>query len=288
MMPRQEARVRSGRRLSRTAWALALAVAGCAAGSGASPAERSAGGRASQGARSAGCTDGQGLTEGDGTIVAAGLDRQYRVRLPRAYSKERAWPLVLALHPNGDAGIGFFDGDARPVRSMLADRAVLIVPLARPMGGGWDWRGNLPADLAFFEALLTRVKSQLCIDTQRIFSMGFSGGGSFSGVLGCHRTDIRAIAVAGGVRYFEPRDCVGTPAAWVAIGQGELTASRTAYRDFWRSLASCETNSTPAEPSPCIAYSCPAGRPVHYCQHPGGHVWPDFASQAAVDFFLKL
>ena len=92
----------------------------------------------------------------------------------------------------------FFRRDDQPVRRSLADRSVLILPLARPMGSGWDWRGNLPADLAFFDALITRVKSQLCIDNKRIFSLGFSGGGSFSGVLGCRRTDIRAIASAGG------------------------------------------------------------------------------------------
>lgn len=240
------------------------------------------------GGRSMGCGAGQGLPEGDGTIMAAGLSRKYRVYLPKQYSKDRAWPLVLALHPNGGAGIGFFDSDARPVRSLLADKAILILPLARPLGGGWDWRGDLPADLDYFEALLTRAKTELCIDTARIFSLGFSGGASFSGVLGCRRSDIRAIATAGAVSYFDAKDCVGNPAAWIAIGEGELLAGRTAFRDFWRMRATCQTTSMPVEPSPCIAYSCPADRPVHYCQHPGGHIWPSFASKAAVDFFLEF
>jgi poly(3-hydroxybutyrate) depolymerase len=221
--------------------------------------------------------------------MAANLARKYRVRLPKNYAKEKAWPLVLALHPNGNSGIGYFDGDERPVRALLAEKAVLIVPLARPLDGGFDWRGNLPADLAFFEALLTKAKAELCIDEARIFSLGFSGGGSFSGVLGCHRKDIRAIATAGAVAYYDAKDCVGTPAAWITIGQGELAANRTSFRDFWRDRNKCMTASMATEPSPCVAYNgCPTDKPVHYCQHPGGHIWPGFATKAAVDFFLKF
>jgi polyhydroxybutyrate depolymerase len=240
------------------------------------------------GDRSAGCGAGKGLPEGDATIMAAGLARRYRVHLPKGYGKDRAWPLVLALHPNGGAGIGFFDADSRPVRTLLADKAILILPLARPLDGGWDWRGNLPSDLAYFDALLTLVKTEMCVDTGRIFSLGFSGGASFSGVLGCRRTDIRAIATAGAVSYFDAKDCVGNPAAWIAIGKGELEAGRTAFRDFWRNRAACQPGSMAVPPSPCVAYTCPADRPVHYCEHPAGHIWPDFASQAAVDFFLKF
>jgi poly(3-hydroxybutyrate) depolymerase len=238
--------------------------------------------------RSPGCAEGKILLDGEVTITTAGLQRKFRVHPPKGYSKDRAWPLVLALHPNGGAGIGFFDTDSRPVRSLLAERAILVLPLARPLGGGWDWRGDLPSDLAYFEALLTLVKTEMCVDTKRIFSLGFSGGASFSGVLGCRRNDIRAIATAGAVSYFDAKDCVGNPAAWIAIGKGELEAGRTAFRDFWRNRATCQPASMPVPPSPCVAYACPADRPVHYCEHPAGHIWPDFASQAAVDFFLKF
>jgi polyhydroxybutyrate depolymerase len=238
--------------------------------------------------RSAGCGAGQGLPEGDAMIMVGGMNRQYRVHLPKGYSKDRAWPLVLALHPNGGAGIGYFDSAGRSIAALMADKGIVILPLARPMGGGWDWRGNLPADLAYFDALLTKVKTELCIDTKRIFSLGFSGGGSFSGVLGCRRSDIRAIATGGAVSYFDPKDCVGNPAAWITIGNGEVEAGRTNFRDFWRNRATCMPASMPVDPSPCIGYTCPADRPVHFCSHPGGHVWPSFASQAAVDFFSKF
>jgi hypothetical protein len=118
--------------------------------------------------------------------------------------------------------------------------------------------------------------------------LGFSGGASFSGVLGCRRDDIRAIATAGAVSYFDPKDCVGHPAAWIAIGKGELEPGRTAFRDFWRNRPPCQATTMPVEPAPCVGYACPADSPVVYCEHPAGHIWPDFASQAAVNFFLKF
>jgi polyhydroxybutyrate depolymerase len=78
---------------------------------------------------------------------------------------------------------------------------------------------------------------------------------------------------------------VGNPAAWIAIGQGEMEAGRTAFRDFWIDRATCKLPTMPTPPSPCVAYTCPTDAPVHYCQHAGGHEWPSFASAAAVAFF---
>ena len=239
------------------------------------------------GAMSAGCGMPGGLPEGPATLAVGGATRSYTLRLPAGYTGDRAWPLVLALHPNGGSGVGYWDGTggARPLRALLKDKAVLVLPVARPAGGGFDWRGDLPADIAYFAALLDRLEGKLCVDTGHVFAMGFSGGASFAGVLGCVRSDIRAIATAGAVTYFDAKTCVGTPAAWVAIGQGELIPAREQFRDFWRMRAGCQATSSAVAPAACVAYACPPATPVHYCAHPGGHEWPSFGTQAAVSFF---
>jgi polyhydroxybutyrate depolymerase len=244
--------------------------------------EASAGDAAADGgAASAGCS-AAGLPEGDATLVVNGANRSYRLRLPAGYSPQRAWPLVLALHPNGSS-VDYWDGADRHLRSTIANKAIVALAAAR----GGDWRGDLPADLAYFDALITRLESNLCVDTKRIFSIGFSGGGSFSGVLGCMRKDIRAIAVGGAVTYFDPKACVGTPAAWVTIGMGELIPAREEFRDFWRARNGCQPATAPTSPAPCLAYSCP-DTPVHYCPHPGGHAWPPFGTDAAWAFFSQF
>jgi hypothetical protein len=70
----------------------------------------------------------------------------------------------------------------------------------------------------------------------------------------------------------------------------ELTGGRAAYRDWFRDRAGCAETSMPTEPDPpCVAYDgCGEGTPVHYCQHPAGHIWPDFGSEAMWDFFAPL
>lgn len=237
--------------------------------------------------KSAGCTSGKELAEGAATITIGGATRKYTLRKPTGYSADRAWPLVLALHPNG-SNMAYWDATtgSRAMRPILKDKAILVLPEAR-MG---DWRGDLPTDLAYFDSLISLLKKEMCIDTSRIFSMGFSGGGSFSGVLGCSRTDIRAIASGGAVIYFDKTKCVGKPAAWITIGDGESIPARIEFRDFWRTRNACTTMTTVVPPaSTCVAYGCPDPKlPVEFCSHAGDHVWPSFGADAAWLFFSKF
>lgn len=245
---------------------------------------------------SAGCIDGAGLAEGEHTFMLEERERRYILRLPNGYDGSRAWPLVFALHGNGGSA-GYWDSTSgdRNIRGVLEDEAILVV--AEAIGGNWrdydadrsTWPARIESELLYFEEILSQVRADLCIDDNEIFSMGFSGGGSFSGVLGCRRDDIRAIAVGGSVIYFDEENCVGTPAAWITIGTGELSDSREAYRDFFRDRAGCDSMSVDTEPAPCVAYeACESQTPVHYCQHPDGHIWPDFGSQAMWDFFAQF
>ncbi len=236
---------------------------------------------------SAGCGAGAGLPEGMATIDAGGQARLYVLRLPAGYTNQRPWPLVFALHPNG-SNSGYWDSltGTRAIRRAAAGKAIIVMGQAR----SGDWRDDpIPMDLAYFEAMMQRLQANLCVDTKRMFSMGFSGGGSFSGVLGCYRRDIRAIATGGAVTYFDPRQCVGNPAAWITIGDGEAVAGRLSFRDFWRTRNGCATTSTAVPPPPCIAYTCPnPAQPTTFCSHPGGHEWPSFGTDAVWDFFAQF
>lgn len=249
--------------------------------------------RLPQGARSAGCATGSGLPEGENTFMLENRSRRFIVRLPANYTADTAWPLVLALHGNGGSA-AYWDGTSgdRNIRGVLENDAVLIV--AEAIEGNWrdydadpaTWPARIQSELMYFDEVMTQARNELCINEEAMFSMGFSGGGSFSGVLGCHRTDIRAIAVGGSVIYFDEADCVGTPAAWVTIGELELSAGREAFRDFFRDRAGCDGTAGTVDPPPCTAYdNCGADTPVHYCEHPGDHIWPNFGSAAMWEFF---
>lgn len=245
---------------------------------------------------SPGCIDGTGIAEGENTFMLEGRNRRYIMRLPNNYTRDKQWPLVLALHGNGGS-TSYWDGTSgdRNIRGVLADEAILVV--AEAIGGNWrdyaeepsTWPARIDSELLYFDEIINQASNELCINPSAIFAMGFSGGGSFSGVLGCLRTDIRAIAVGGSVIYFDPESCVSTPASWITIGTLELVPGREAYRDFFRDRAGCATTASAIDPAPCTAYdNCDAATPVHYCQHPGDHIWPDFGSQAMWDFFKRF
>jgi predicted esterase len=247
-------------------------------------------------AGSAGCQGGAGIPEGENTFTLDGLERRFVMRLPSNYTTDRPWPLIFALHGNGGTP-SYWDtqGGSRDIRAEVDEEAIVIVAAAidrqwRDYSMDRDlWPERIEQELRYFDHLIEESKEKLCVDERAIFAMGFSGGGSFSGVLGCRREDIRAIAVGGSVLYFEPDECVGTPAAWITIGAGELAPAREQYRDFFRDRAGCQASRVAAAPSPCEAYEgCGEGTPVHYCQHPDGHVWPGFGTPAAWAFFSQF
>ena len=233
------------------------------------------------------------LVEGDNNLMVGDLNRHYVLRMPSNYDPETPWPLIFALHGNG-GNPGYWDqiGGDRDIRTAFGEEAILIIPEAN--NNAWrdydadpsTWPAGMELELDFFDDVYQLAQDELCIDTTNVFSMGFSGGGSFSGVLGCRRDYIRAIAVGGSVIYFEEADCTETPAAWITIGDQELTAGREAFRDFFRDHAGCADTSMPGDPMGCVDYDgCGPDTPVIFCSHPAGHVWPTIGTDATKAFF---
>jgi polyhydroxybutyrate depolymerase len=245
---------------------------------------------------SVGCVSGEGLESGERTFMLDGNDRRYLLYMPNGYTRERAWPLVFALHGNGGS-VDYWNGTGgdRNIRGEVEDEAVLVI--AEAIDGNWrdyampssSWPARIELELNYFDTIVEELTTDLCIDEDEIFTMGFSGGGSFSGVLGCRREYIRAIGSGGSVIYFEEEECVSTPASWTTMGAMELADRGTTFRDFFRDAAGCDETSMPADPDPCIAFDgCEPETPVTYCQHPGGHVWPSFGTPAAWQFFRQF
>lgn len=245
---------------------------------------------------SPGCDAMETPADGEHTFMLDGYDRRYILRLPQNYSNEHPWPLVFALHGNG-GNPDYWDqlGGDRDIRTAFAEDAVIVI--AEAIDNQWrdyeaepsTWPERIELELSYFDTIHQTALEQLCIDPDSVFSMGFSGGGSFSGVLGCRRDYIRAIAVGGSVIYFEPDQCTSVPAAWITIGDGELTAGREEFRDFFRMLAGCQESSTPGAPDGCVDYDgCNVETPVTFCSHPAGHVWPSIGTDATKAFFEQL
>lgn len=257
-------------------------------------------GGASDAHRSAGCgAEGPSLAEGPHSIDVGGRNRSYTVRLPQGYDRDKAWPVVLALHPNGGE-VDYWDqtSGSRNIRGYLADKAIIIV--AQSEDGNWrNWVDDAPKptpdflekELAYFDAVIEVVNGQLCVDKRALFAMGFSGGGSFAGVLACMRTDIRAFAAGGSVIYFDESACVGHAAAWITLSTEDASGSdgvlRRAYRDFFAERNGCDA----ADPSAmgCFEYeNCDPDSPTSYCHYLGGHDWPSDGVENSWNFFSQF
>jgi pimeloyl-ACP methyl ester carboxylesterase len=114
------------------------------------------------------------LASGTSTItVDAGAGETARVTLvlPEGYRRDRAWPLVYALHPSGEPA----DTWAGQVQRMLGRRARDFV-IASP-----EYRQNYiaakPPFVAEHAAILDAVGRRVHVDANRVYAFGYSKGG---------------------------------------------------------------------------------------------------------------
>jgi hypothetical protein len=196
------------------------------------------------------------------------------VHLPTGYDKTRPFPLVFGNHPNG-GNIGMFED--QKTKSVMKDWAILV--LTQSQTG--DWREAFPADLAYFDTLVALLKDKLCVDTNRVYSFGFSGGASFSNLLACKRTFLRAVGGGGGIPGYDgytAADCKPMP-AWIDEGM------RAGLVELWTAKNGC-TQKLPGNRPNCSTYTCTIA-PVVYCTN-GVHTWPSYGSEDVAAFFKQF
>jgi polyhydroxybutyrate depolymerase len=240
---------------------------------------------------------------GSATIDVMGTQREYILTLPANYEPMKPYKLVFAWH-----GLG---GTAQQIasnyyglKSRSMNGTIFVSGQGLPTSGGSTggaaggagWPNTGGRDVAFVKALYAHLQGTVCIDENRVFSVGMSYGGIMSNTLGCQMGDVfRAIApIAGSGPGFGGRgaSCVGQVAVWAAHGDMDTvvqTSAGEASRDTWVRANHCQMETAPVEPSPCVAYAgCDPGHPVTWCLFPGGHTVPSFASAAIWAFFSQF
>ena len=124
-----------------------------------------------------------------------GTKARYSVQIPKAYSSEQQYPLVLALHYGGEVapwyGAGFIQVLVGPGLKDL--NAFIVAPDS--IDGGWASEQNQAAIIA----ILDQVAADFPIDSERTLVTGFSMGGSGTWeTAGLHQERFRAaIPIAG-------------------------------------------------------------------------------------------
>ncbi len=236
-------------------------------------------GTAGAGAKSAGCGKTPTLTSGTHTITTGGQSRQYIIRIPSDYNNTKQYKLVFGLHWMGGTMTDVDTGQTvtRTVWSYYGlqqldagHTAIFVAP--QGLSNGWG-QGN--ADLVFFDDMIAAFEADLCIDTSRIFSIGFSYGGGMSYALACARAKVfRAVVVQDGAQI---SGCVGgnDPCAYMGVvGMSDPTctpAMGRSCRDRFVKNNGCTVPAsvpewTSGQNHVCYKYQgCRAGYPVEWC-----------------------
>lgn len=112
---------------------------------------------------------------GEHTVAIAledGSDRNVLVRVPRNYSPQRAWPIILAYHGTGGGGHDLID----PIVRLLGKEAegLLIAGVDQYQPNNVDSKRSWRPE---YRLVVQDLKKQFNIDSDRVYTTGFSGGG---------------------------------------------------------------------------------------------------------------
>ncbi|HXP90798.1 MAG TPA: PHB depolymerase family esterase [Fibrobacteria bacterium] len=239
------------------------------------------------------------LASGDQTktLTVKGVARTYILHVPSAYTGSSSVPMVVDFHPIGGSASGEESGS--PFKALTdAEGVVTAYPngLASPnLGQAWNVQGccTTADDTDFARAVVADVEKVACINTKRVYAVGFSMGGGMTHFSACHLTDIFAAAspAAFDLTQQNETDCqpsrpitmvdfrsTGDPVVAYAGGHSALVTGMAidflgAVGTFqkWAALDQCTGSPSAADANGCSTYStCAGGVQVTLCTKQGG------------------
>jgi polyhydroxybutyrate depolymerase len=250
--------------------------------SGASGSSGSGGGTAT--GKSAGCGSTTAPKSGNYMISVGGENRSYILKLPDNYNASNPYRLMVAFHWLSGTAQNVASENYYGLWSLSEGSTIFVAPQGKDNQWG-DAGGSKSAggeDINFTKALVTDLKSKLCIDNSRVFAQGFSMGGSMSYAAACAMGDVfRAIAVHSGgpmsgcvqhdkpVAYFMTHGTSDDVCRYPGFGVPQIN-------DFAK-VNGCTARDMPTpngNTQSCVDFEgCMAGYPTRACIFNGEHVW---------------
>ena len=164
---------------------------------------------------SAGCGQPQGITSGFKTISNEGQDREYVIDIPDNYDPNTPYRFFYVSHwASGDARSMANNDyyDIKTEANAANEPAIFVAPSG--IGGFWG-----EEDHPLFDKILAHVEENLCIDTTRVFAIGYSFGGMISYSLSRnHQDKLRAVVgIAPANWNIWMPETTNEPIAWLQI-----------------------------------------------------------------------
>ena len=237
--------------------------------------------------------------------VIAGLTRTVIVHEPTGYNAGTATPLVLNLHGSQSTAAA---QEAFTGMDATADTNHFFVVYPQgdiPAANGFEWNvpnepllggaavpASAPNDVSFLDQLVSLLEQRYCIDENRVYATGFSGGARMASQLGCDASAVfAAVAPISGLRL--PSPCPATRAVPVVAfhgtadpvdpygghGQAYWTYSVPDAAEKWAAQDGCSPSSSTSNPSSTVVVTsyghCQGGAAVELYTIVGeGHEWP--------------
>jgi polyhydroxybutyrate depolymerase len=163
---------------------------------------------------SAGCGKMNPATGGR-MITTGGKTGDFNVNLPANYDPNIPMPLGFGFHGFGNGACGPDQGECRGFKSLPA-----VTVYMKSLSQGWEQQEILEANISYWQDVLALMKSEYCIDENRVFIAGVSSGGQFIEHLTCRFGDTlwQTTAVCAGVVGSAQQNCKGTPPILVIHG----------------------------------------------------------------------
>ena len=210
--------------------------------------------------------------------------RTVRIDLPDNYDSKKPYKLIFGMQCAGGWAGGVQQEGYYGLKPLDKEKECLFIA---PEGNGQ----TLPWDedaYKLFDELLAYLKSNLCIDTTRVFSTGFSYGAMFSnGLAWDHQKVLRAVSVyeTAAINIALPKN-TGEPIGWMAVvGFDDGVCTPELGRNARDIIL--KNNSPNGEavnekaneaqrngPHLCYDYkTVDPNYPVRWCTQSGGHIW---------------
>jgi polyhydroxybutyrate depolymerase len=257
---------------------------------------------------STGCGNMTPPATGSRMIVTGGQMGMYNINVPANYNPTTPMGLGFGFHGSGNGACGPTTGECRGFAQLNA-----VTVYMKSFGVGWEG-STLEQNVTFFNDVMAFMKSQFCIDENRIFIAGVSSGGQFTDVLSCRYGDTLWQVTPVSAAALNPGNCKGTPPALIihgvtdAVGNyGQGTAQMFATRNGCSAtapagLAKAKMDMQAAfDANPkrtehvCLDWdTCPANSPVRFCissqvTYSGlTHGWPMIGGMLVGDFQTTL
>jgi poly(3-hydroxybutyrate) depolymerase len=131
-----------------------------------------------------------------------GDERTVIVEIPEGFDPTELHPVLFVFHGGGSKASRMYTNRAN-LREIAGDRQIITVfPQGTSSGGdsyGWNWAGlptNTADDVGFVSALIDWMIEKMPVNSERIYTSGFSAGGGLSQRVAAHRPDLIAAAIS--------------------------------------------------------------------------------------------